>query len=328
MISQALLHPLQATSVDFEYCFDRSLHCLATRYTNTTDLTDSSDTTCLVFACGIALSQETWIPIIKELFRISSSTGARRIGSAWVVDRPNHGNSALVNSEVLKKYYSVQFPSLQYSTAIHTFLTSSILSASERRNLVGIGHSGGGGSLIQALNYGLRDGHSIPLKSLILVEAPLVGPEAWPFFGAMYDAVKNSNARRTTSWPSKDAAMKWFETRFPWKSFSPDVLQIVKDTYFIPDPQRPGFVTTKTTVEQETACFVDNGTQLHAGPFLLTILDILPTHVIAGSSRDMWPPPVYDLIEQNTRKARPHLASLTVMDDVGHYVIFYFLPCG
>ncbi|KAJ7757504.1 hypothetical protein B0H16DRAFT_1536847 [Mycena metata] len=119
----------------------------------------------------------------------------------------------------------------------------------------------------------------------------------------MYDAVKKSNARRTTSWPSKDAAMKWFATRSPWKSFSPDVLQIVEDTYFIPDARRPGFITTKTTVEQETACFVDNGTNLHA-----------------GRSQDMWPPPVYDLIDQNTAKARPHLASVTVMDDVGHYL--------
>ncbi|KAJ7757521.1 hypothetical protein B0H16DRAFT_1823788 [Mycena metata] len=322
MLSPALLHPLQATSVDFEYCFDRTLHCTATRYTNTTDfkLTDSSDSACLIFACGISLSQETWIPIIKELFRLSSTASRIPVGSAWVVERPNHGTTGLMNAELLKQHYSAQFPSLQYSTAIHTFLTSNILSASERRNLVGIGHSGGGGSLIQALNYGLRDGHNIPLKSLILVEAPLVGPEVWPFFLKMYDAVKKSNARRTTSWPSKDAAMKWFATRSPWKSFSPDVLQIVEDTYFIPDARRPGFITTKTTVEQETACFVDNGTNLHAGPFLLTILDILPTHIIAGRSRDMWPPPVYDLIDQNTAKARPYLASVTVMDDVGHYL--------
>ncbi|KAJ7157104.1 hypothetical protein C8R46DRAFT_1113395, partial [Mycena filopes] len=323
MISPALLHPLQVTSVHYKYCHDRSLHCIATRYSNTNN-SDKSDTNaaCLIFACGISLSQETWIPIIKELFRVSSAAASSsvKVGSAWVVERPNHGEAGLLNADLLKKYYSVQFPSLQYSTAIHAFLTPGILSASERRNLVGIGHSGGGGSLIQALKYGLSDGYSIPLNSLMLVEAPLMGPEVWPFFGAMYDGVKKSNARRPTSWVSKDAAMKRLATRFPWNSFAPEVLQVVEDTYFMPDPERPGCVTTKTTVEQETACFVDNGTQLQAAPFLLTILDTLPTHVIAGSVQDLWPPRVYEFIDKNTRQARPHLASLTVMDDVGHYL--------
>lgn len=110
---------------------------------------------------------------------------------------------------------------------------------------MGIGHSGGGGSLwvtpdlslstfsssyrrMQALDYGVHDGHRIPLKSLILVEAPLTGPEVWPSFQVLYDRVKKSNARRPTSWPSKEAAMKWFTTHLPWKHFSPAVLRIVE----------------------------------------------------------------------------------------------------
>jgi hypothetical protein len=32
------------------------------------------------------------------------------------------------------------------------------------------------------------------------------------------------------------------------------------------------------------------------------------------------PPAVYDLIDRNTRRLRAQLASLTVIDDVGHYV--------
>jgi len=280
---------------------------------------DADNSACLVFACGISLSQDTWTPVIKALFASSASSPVK-IQSAWVIERPNHGEPALLNAELLKRYYSVQFPSLQYSTAIHAFLTSGILSQSEWRNLVGIGHSGGGGSLIQALNYGLRDGHKIPLKSLILIESPLMGPEVWPFYQQLYDAVKKSNARRTTSWPSKDIAMKWFATHFPWKNFSPDVLQIIEDTYFIPDPERPGYITTKTSVEQETACFIDNGTQLQAIPFLLTILDILPTHVIYGSNHDIWPPAVYEQIDRNTQQYRTQLASLTVIDNVGHYI--------
>ncbi|KAJ6601298.1 Alpha/beta hydrolase family-domain-containing protein [Mycena vulgaris] len=323
MVSSLLLHPLKATSVQFSYCLDRPLQCIATRYTNSNDslAADSSTSCTLVIASGISLLQDTWIPIVKELFRLSSeSSSGVKVRSAWVVERPNHGEAALLNAEVLKKHYSVQFPSLQYATAIHAFLTSNFISTCERNNLVGIGHSGGGGSLIHALEYGLREGHRIPLKSIILVEAPLIGPEVWPFFKALYDGVKKSNARRTQRWPSKEAAMQWFATHLPWKDFSPDVLRIVEDTYFMPDSEHPGFITTKTTVEQETACFVDNGTNLLAVPFLRTVLAILPTHVIAGADNDFWPPGVWIAMEENTQQLRSQLASVTVIEDVGHYL--------
>jgi hypothetical protein len=144
----------------------------------------------------------------------------------------------------------------------------------------------------------------MPLKALIMVESPLVGREAWPFLQILYRGVLSSNARRTTSWPSKQDAMKWFTTHFPWKAFDPAVLQIIEvrshevrlarcflftqDSYFTPDSGNPGFITTKTTLEQETACFVDNGTQLDSFSYLLTVLDVLPTHVISGSHNDIW----------------------------------------
>ncbi|KAJ7103035.1 Alpha/beta hydrolase fold-1 [Mycena belliarum] len=323
MVSSMLLHPLQAKSVQFDYCFDRRLRCIATRYTADSTDSDSGTPSCsFVFTSGISLLQETWIPVIKELFRLSSqSPSSVKIRSAWVIERPNHGEAALINAKLLKEHYSVLFPSLQYASAIHAFLTSDFLSASERNNLVGVGHSGGGGSLIQAVEYGLRDGHNIPLRSLVLVEAPFIGPEVWPFFQVLYDAVKRSNVRRATRWPSKDAAMKWFRTHLPWKTFSPEVLRIVEDTYFIPDMDHPGFITTKTAVEQETACFVDTtGTHLLATSFFRTIADVLPTHIIAGSAEDFWPPGVYLAIVENTTQVRSQLASVTVIDDVGHYI--------
>ncbi|KAJ7642850.1 hypothetical protein B0H17DRAFT_960037, partial [Mycena rosella] len=269
---------------------------------------------------------DTWIPVIKELFRLSSeSPSPVKVGSVWAVERPNHGEAALLNAKLLKQHYSVQFSNLQYATAIHAFLTSNFLSVFERNNLVGVGHSGGGGALIQAVECGLRNRHKIPLQSIVLVEAPLIGPEVWPFFQVLYDGVKKSNARRTQRWPSKEAAMKWFATHSPWKSFSPDVLRIVEDTYFIPDNEHPGFITKKTTVEQETACFVDNGTQLLAAPFLRTILEILPTHISEGSDSDFWPHNVYAAITENTRQVRSQLASVTTINDVGHYVSHFSL---
>ncbi|KAJ6623188.1 hypothetical protein B0H10DRAFT_826618 [Mycena sp. CBHHK59/15] len=149
---------------------------------------------------------------------------------------------------------------------------------------------------------------------------PLVGPEAWPYFEVLYRGVTKSNLHRTTIWSSKAAAIAWFKTHFPWKSFHSDVLRIIEDTYFIRDKTNPGYITTKTTIEQETACFVEDGTNLHTFPFLRTILNALPTHIITGALPDIWPTGMYDLISRNTEDIRDQLASVTVISDVGHYL--------
>lgn len=56
----------------------------------------------------------------------------------------------------------------------------------------------------------------------------------------------------------------------------------------MPDLDQPGCITTKTSVEQETTSFVDDGTHLNATPYLQSILHILPTHLINGSKKDLW----------------------------------------
>ncbi len=58
--------------------------------------------------------------------------------------------------------------------------------------------------------------------------------------------------------------------------------------YFRPDTHDPSRVTTKTSVEQETACFIDDGTHLGSGDYLRSILHILPTHIILGAREDLW----------------------------------------
>lgn len=55
----------------------------------------------------MTVGQETWIPVIKHLYRLTSDSSSRvTIHSAWVLERPNHGAAALLNEEILKKHYS------------------------------------------------------------------------------------------------------------------------------------------------------------------------------------------------------------------------------
>ncbi|TFY83630.1 hypothetical protein EWM64_g387 [Hericium alpestre] len=182
-------------------------------------------------------------------------------------------------------YGEMAFPAVQYAAAIKAFLASDALSLAERQNLVGVGHSGGGGSLIQALP---KDGENIPLRTLILVESPHCDESSWPYFRQLYKVVKRSNARRPTIWNTVDDAVKWMRTHIPWKNFHPDIFEIIPQIYFRNVEGQPGKVTTKTTVEQETACFVDDGTHLGALTQLRNMLDRLPTHLIIGSEKDIW----------------------------------------
>ena len=47
-------------------------------------------------------------------------------------------------------------------------------------------------------------------------------------------------------------------------------------------------MTTKTTIEQETASFMDDGTHLEALNYLRRIFHVLPTHIIMGEVEDLW----------------------------------------
>ncbi|THH13650.1 hypothetical protein EW146_g6596 [Bondarzewia mesenterica] len=320
-LSEQTLHPLTASSVQLSYCHDRPLRYIATRYVPIcpTPSQEPDRVSCtLLFIGGISLSQETWLPVIKHLYHLTSqSTSPIRIHSAWAIERPNHGDAGVLNERELKEHYSVIFPSLQYAAAIRAFLASGTLSAHERANLIGIGHSGGGGSLIQAMEPAK---HDLPLRTLILVESPHCDDAAWPYFTELYKAVKRANARRQTSWASKDDAMHWITTHAPWMAFHPDVLSIISETYFRADEEQPGRITTKTMVEQETASFLDDGTHLGALPYLRTIFHTLPTHLILGSIMDIWPPPMYKMLERNIEQSRPALASVTTLEGVGHYI--------
>jgi hypothetical protein len=54
------------------------------------------------------------------------------------------------------------------------------------------------------------------------------------------------------------------------------------------DSTKPGNITTKTTIEQETACFVDDGTNMDCYGFIPTMLEFLPTHAVFSGVRDIW----------------------------------------
>ncbi|KAG9219946.1 hypothetical protein CCMSSC00406_0006859 [Pleurotus cornucopiae] len=317
-LSDCTLHPLVSQTFHFSFVQDHQFHTTATRYVPKARSNENGAVKYnFVFSNGISLGQETALPLIKELYRLTAGSNEVYIHSVWVVERPNHGDAAKLNEEVLKHYVGKSFPGRIPGAAIRTFLASDILQPGERENLVGVAHSGGGGSMINALGPSKQH---LPLCKLILVESPHIEHAAWGPLLQLYDVVKRSNSRRPTRWASTEDAMKWFKTHIPWKNFHPDVLQVIAETYFMPDPQYTGMITTKTPVEQETACFLDDGTNLNELPYLRSIMNFLPTHLILGDVMDIWPKPIYKMISKNIAEDRPKLASITTIVGAGHYL--------
>jgi hypothetical protein len=57
---------------------------------------------------GISLDQGVWVPTIRELFRLARQPNSTlKINSAWLFERPNHGDPALMNAEELKNYTEI-----------------------------------------------------------------------------------------------------------------------------------------------------------------------------------------------------------------------------
>ncbi|KAI0696989.1 Alpha/beta hydrolase fold-1 [Cerioporus squamosus] len=341
-LSPETLYPLQTSIVEFEYCHDRPLRTLAARFVpwNQSPPDHSDRATCTLMICsGLNLQKETWLSVIKRLYQHASLPASRvTIHSVWVIERPNHGDAALLNEASLKEHYGVIFPGIQYAAAIRTFLASGFLSDVERANLIAVGHSAAGSSILRAMQPATSN---LPISGYVLVESPLFDREdAWEPIKELYKAVEASNKRRKTSWSSVAEAMEYFKKRFPCKIYHPEVLQIMsvrtmtmsrriiperdgihtQETYFCKDPQNPKRVTTKTTVEQETASFLDDGTHLEAFKYLRTIFEVLPTHMILGTGEDIWTPELYRQQSKNLEQYRESFASVSVIQGAGHYL--------
>jgi hypothetical protein len=121
--SEQSLGGLKCASFVKSYCLQHPLKYVATRYSIRT-ITRSSFRigVTLIILPGVSLSKlndlvdlsqtdhtadaETWIPVIKHLYDLAEQPDSPlMICSAWVIERPNHGEAALLNKQMLAEHY-------------------------------------------------------------------------------------------------------------------------------------------------------------------------------------------------------------------------------
>ncbi|KAG8218168.1 cyclin-like protein [Butyriboletus roseoflavus] len=186
---------------------------------------DDRDAFTLILLHSTSFHKETWEPTLHHLFediqKYRSHPVGPKIKCAWVIECPNHGESAILNDRALQRppYYR-NFGCEKYAEAAHRFMLRGPTFPTpvdfRREKLVGIGHSLGGVgiSILPTLVP------TIHFCALILVE-PLLSPEGIDKLRGLRDNLISGAYERRDVWPSRQSASRYFRQRTFW---DPDVL--------------------------------------------------------------------------------------------------------
>ncbi|GJJ14569.1 hypothetical protein Clacol_008834 [Clathrus columnatus] len=120
----------------------------ATRYipspTAAPQLSDPSVGFTAVFAHGTGFHKEQWEPTIHHLFKLSNTDKSFLIREVWSVDCPNHGQSYILNEEIIAQSgYTLIFPWDEYTKALYWLLTQNKEYDFSTHRLIAVGHSMG-----------------------------------------------------------------------------------------------------------------------------------------------------------------------------------------
>ncbi|KAI0311931.1 hypothetical protein OF83DRAFT_1148653 [Amylostereum chailletii] len=318
-LSAEILYPLAASSVTREYCLKHPLKYFATRYSQKSSPSRARDATpiCVLVGTAVGCTSHLWIPVIKHLYRMQEQQDSPiHILSIWVVDRPNHGDAAVLNAETIDKHYHDFFPSAEYGAAMSDLVHSGLLSAQETDSLVALGHSGGGASIMDSIPLHANG----PYKLIIMMEPVYVpeDPKIAAAFSKVGALVASANAKEATSWPSVDIALEYIKKRMPWRVFDAENLRILAETAFRPLPADDG-VATKTPSTQRTASFVDIRSAYIGTERVINMLPDVPFHAIVGSVHDLWPEVMNKAIAAKLEGMQKIGLGLTTVD-AGHYL--------
>ncbi|KAI0319548.1 hypothetical protein OF83DRAFT_772059 [Amylostereum chailletii] len=318
-VSTEILHPLVASSVTREYRLKHPLKYIATKFSQKTPSSRAQKATpiCVLIATGIGCTSHLWIPVIKHLYSMHEQQDTHiHILSIWVVDRPNHGDAAVLNVQILDEYYRDFFPSAEYGAAIFDFVNSGLLSAEEKGSLVALGHSGGGAGIIDSIPLN-TDG---PYKLIIMMEPVYIeeDPETIAVFDRFSSFVAAANAKEATSWPSIKLAMESTRKRMPWRAFDAENLRILAETLF--RPLADGGVAAKTPSRQRTVSLLDIWSAYVGTRRVIDMLPNVPFHAIVGSVYDLWPEHMNNAITTKTEEMQKMGLGVTTVRGAGHYL--------
>ncbi|KAF7976477.1 hypothetical protein HWV62_6747 [Athelia sp. TMB] len=228
----------------------------------------------LLLAHGTGLPKETWEPTLQHLF---ADPGAQ-IDEVWALDAVQHGDSALLNKNVLSETFDwidnardilnfvVHYlPAIARSDPLPLHLPRVPAAEAARREtdgiptrtLVSIGHSFGGAcSFAAVVNYPALFSALVLVDPIILRATP--GYDRWPH----RRAAALQTLQRRAHWPSASAARAALAASRFYRTWHPAVLDAYLEHGLY--PANGGGVALKTTPAQEAAVFAEGYLPLEA----------------------------------------------------------------
>ncbi|KAG9313726.1 Alpha/beta hydrolase family-domain-containing protein [Chiua virens] len=288
--------------------------------------TNRGDQLTLVFAHAVGYHKEHWEPVIHRLFEQQwlPASGQRsfRVQDMWALDAPNHGDSAVLNEDVIAERYNGRMFSCEaYARCVHAFLAglgTGVDVDFSKRTLVAVGHSLGAAALLLSIQYASR----ITFASIHLVEPIVLGSYAGDFGSHLADGA----LKRRDTWDSTDEAHLTMKSRPTWRSWDDRVLRLYVEHGLRPlptcaYPDRTRGVTLKCTTAQEAACFRDNRSFTVAYDHLPRIMKKIPTHITYGEMADFLPAAWKQDVLYNVSGSIANFASATVVPGAGHLMV-------
>ncbi|KAJ7031718.1 Alpha/beta hydrolase fold-1 [Mycena alexandri] len=266
----------------------------------------------LLFTHCVGGHKEQWEPVIERILELRHS----EVREAWAFDWQNHGDSAVLNHEILNstpsRVYGVS--AFEWSEAIAGFISSPHMRG---RRILPVGHSAGAGTMVlTARNKPLRD---IPYAALVLIEPTVIPREL--FYLSVEDRVPTmefvvtATTSRRERWRSREDAHSWLGRRIPWDSWDPRVLRTLSEHGLM--EMSDGGVAIKCDRRQEALCYPDVEPHFTAAQELGRISGTIPVHFIWGDESPLVPQFVQDALADGSDGRK---ASVTKVQG-GHMVV-------
>ncbi|KAG6826106.1 hypothetical protein H0H92_001107 [Tricholoma furcatifolium] len=286
---------------------------------------DDPDALTLVFLHSTSFHKETWEPSIEKLLTLSAQAGSRlKIREAWALDCPNHGEAAHLNKALLNEPdFRNNFTCEKYAISAHRFLLDAPHHAAgvdfRKRNLIGIGHSLGGNTMLMLQHLEPR----IPFKFLIIVE-PLISPAGPNHLDKLRSILVKGAQERRDEWPNREQAVVAMKKRVRTAKWDPRITELFVQHALVPQTRsyengtQYQCVTLACTRDQEVAMYRDAEGPTKPVQDLRKVCKVLPVHLILGAVNDFMPARVHAAILDPQYGGV--YASIHKIDGVGHLV--------
>lgn len=273
-----------------------------------------------IIAChGLGQHKEQWEPILEGLFNMQAHRSSRlRVREAWVFDWQNHGESAVLNRNLIKDDVDAA-PLTLWGAAIAAFIRTGRV---DGHRLVGLGYSAGCVALLLCTKYFTA---KQPFSGLILIDPSMMDADTWHAnkeeLQAMFDFVKKGATLRRDSWPTKAEALKYLKTRLPFNEWDDRILRVYAEHGLYETINRDGkrHVQRKCPAVAEASFRANLEITWQAMAQADKIQHYMPVHMVLGTGEGVIPAVVRDCVIDKKKGRR--YASVSIIPDVGHMIV-------